>query len=105
MHPRSASSALCSSHKSTKRKLLGSYVIKVDHVRVFSAADALHRLNLAHDQGVADKIQVKFALAPKLTASDVCRRANEDGSFATNAKWDANEDIVEDEPFMDRPSN
>ena len=33
------------------------------------------------------------------------KRTNESGLFTTNTKWDENEDIIEDEPFMERAAN
>ena len=49
---RSASSALCSSYKATCRKLLGAYVLEINHKRVFTQSDALKQLATIHNQGV-----------------------------------------------------
>ena len=102
---RSASSSICSTHKSTRRKLLGAYVLEINHNRVFTAADALQQLATIHDQGVDDDFPITFALETKLKASDVRKRINKSGLFAANTKWDENEQIVEDDNFMDRAAN
>ena len=102
---RSASSSICSTHKATRRKLLGAYVLEINHNRVFTAHDAKAALATIHDQGVEDDIPITFALEAKLKASDVRKQINESGLFATNTKWDENENIVEDKDFMDRAAN
>ena len=103
---KSASAALCSSHKSTRRKLLGAYILEIAHDRVFTALDATAKLAALHNQGVGDDpIPITFALEAKLSASDIRKRTNESGLFATNTKWDENENIIEDEPFMERAAN
>ena len=48
---------------------------------------------------------ITFALEAKLKASDVHKRINKSGLFATNTKWDENEDIEEDETFMNQTTN
>ena len=101
----SASSALCSSHKATCCKLLGAYVLKINHNCVFTASDALMQFANIHDQGMEDNFPITFALEEKLKASDVCKCINESGLFATNTKWDENEDIEEDEDFMNWAAN
>ena len=90
---RSASLLLCSSHKATCRKLLGAYVLKINHNCVFTAADAIVQLVAIHNQGVEDDIPITFALKTKLKASDICKRINKSGLFATNTKWDENKDM------------
>ena len=85
---------------------MAAYVLEIDHECVFTATDATNRLALLHDQGVGeDQIPITFALESKLSASDVRKRVNEDGLFATNTKWDENEDIQDDAAFMDHPAN
>ena len=96
---------LCSSYQATHNKLLGAYVIEINHSRVFAAADALTLLQDLHNQGVEDDIPITFALKAKLKASQVQKQVNEISLFAPNTKWDENENINEDPEFMDRPSN
>ena len=52
-----------------------------------------------------DNFPITFALETKLKASDVCKSINKSGLFATNTKWDKNEDIEEDETFMNQIAN
>jgi len=50
-------------------------------------------------------IPITFALESKLNADDVRRRVNECGLLAPTTKWDENENISDDPPFMDRTEN
>ena len=77
----SASSALCSSHKATHRKLLGAYVLEINHNCVFTASNALTQLANIHNQGVEDDFPITFALETKLKASDVCKCISKSGAF------------------------
>jgi hypothetical protein len=54
---------------------------------------------------VEDDIPITFALEDKLSAEDVRRRINEYGLLAPSTKWDENEKIQDDAPFMERESN
>ena len=76
-------------------------MLEINHKCVFTAADATAQLATIHNQGVEDDILITFALKTKLKASDICKQINESGLFATNTKWDENEDITEDEDFME----
>ena len=105
MRKKSAASALCSSYQATRKKLLGAFVLEINHDRAFSAADAVRILADMHNQGVEDDIPITFALEPKLKASDVRKRINEAGLFAPNTKWDENENVADDVNFMDRAAN
>ena len=71
---RSASSHLCSSHKATRCKLLGAYLLEINHNCVFTAADATAQLATIHNQGVEDNIPITFALK---TSSKRLMSANE----------------------------
>ena len=102
---KSPGSKLCSSYQATRNKLLGAYVLEINHNRVFTAADASNLLQELHNQGVEDDIPITFALKAKLKASQVRKQVNENSLFAPNTKWDENENINEDPKFMDRPSN
>ena len=53
------------------------------------------------NQGVGDDFPITFALKENLKASDVCKQR----LFATNTKWDENEDIEEDFDFMNCAAN
>ena len=85
---RSASSALCSSYKATCGKLLGVYVLEINHNCVFTASDALTQLATINDQGVENDFPITFAREAKLKASNVCKCINKSSLFATNTKWD-----------------
>ena len=62
---------------------------------MFTAADATVQPAHIHNQGVEDNIPITFALKTKLKASaDVFKHINKSALFATNTKWDENEDIM-----------
>ena len=87
-------------HKAAKSKLIGSYIMSVNHDRVFSLASTTSALRKCFDQGVYD-IPITFALGKKLTKAQLRRETNEYGLFAPTTKWDdANED--DDIPFLER---
>ena len=78
---------------------------EINHNCVLTAADATAQLATIHNQGVEDNIPITFVLKTKLKASDICKRINKSGLFATNTKWDKNEDIIEDKDFMQRAAH
>ena len=81
-------------------------MLEINNNRVFTPADAAAQLASIHNQGVEDDIPITFALKTKLKDSDVRKCINESGLFATNTKWDENEeDIIEDKDFTDRAKN
>ena len=47
-----------------------------------------------------NQIPITFALESKLNTSDVHKHVDAEGLSATNIKWDENESMQEDEPFM-----
>ena len=92
--------------QASRNKLCGACVLEIGHERVFTAADAADCLAHLHNQGVGeDQIPITFALESKLSASDVQKRINKDGLFATNTKWDKNKHIQDNAAFMDRAAN
>ena len=101
--PNSPASRLYSSLKATKRKLIGAYIVSINHDRVFTAADTEASLQLLHNQGV-ESIPITLAAESKLSAKQLRQHSNEYGLFAPSTKWDnpTEDTIEEDEPFLDR---
>ena len=96
----SPAARLFNSHKTAKSKLVGAYVMSVNHARVFSLASTTDALRKCFDQGVYD-IPITFAVGKKLTKAQLQRETNEYGLFAPTTKWDvANE--ADDTPFLER---
>ena len=98
--PKSPAARLFPSHKAAKSKLIGAYVMSVNHNRVFSLASTTKALRKCFDQGV-DDLPITFALAKKLTKAQLRRETNEYGLFAPTTKWDI-ENEAEDTPFLER---
>ena len=98
----SPAARLCSSHKASRNKYRGAYIVEIDGIRMLTANQATVALKSAHESGVYPR-EVQLLLAPekKLSANATRRAINEQSLFAPSTIWTDQEDI-EDPPFLER---